>query len=377
MEGAAVDGRNTLGIPLPDVKRSSATRGARRLVHAPDDRDSLVAAGIYSGGRKVSSPATLPEAFETLRNTPDGFAWIGLYRPDENEIGAIADEFRLHALAVEDAVLAHQRPKMERYDDVLFMVLRAADYVDEDERLEFGELHLFVGPNFIVTLRHAEAPQLTGVRSRMEDNPQLLSLGPHAVLYAIIDAVVDEYSPVVQGLSNDIDEIEEQVFEGDTTVSRRIYELSREVIAFERAEQPLLDVVRRLELGSEKYGVAPELQRGLRDVSDHLQHIDEKVTAFRQLLRDILTVNGTLVAQRQNDEIARMTETSLQQGEVVKRISAWAAILFGPTIITGIYGMNFDHMPELHWDFGYPFALALLLASGVGLFALFRRNKWL
>ncbi|RWZ68493.1 magnesium and cobalt transport protein CorA [Labedella populi] len=369
--------RNTLGIPLPDVKRSSATRGARRLVHAPDDRDSLVAAGVYSDGRKVSTPATLSEAFQILRTTTDGFAWIGLYRPDENEIGAIADEFGLHALAVEDAVVAHQRPKMERYDDVLFMVLRAADYVDEDERLEFGELHLFVGPNFIVTLRHSEAPQLTGVRSRMEANPDLLALGPHAVLYAIIDAVVDEYVPVVQGLSNDIDEIEEQVFEGDTTVSRRIYELSREVIAFERAEQPLLDVVRRLELGSEKYGVAPELQRGLRDVSDHLQHIDEKVMGFRQLLRDILTVNGTLVAQRQNDEIARMTETSLQQGEVVKRISAWAAILFGPTIITGVYGMNFDVMPELHWLFGYPFALALLLASGVTLYAVFKRKTWL
>ncbi len=372
-----MDDRNTLGIPLPDGKRPNASRGAKRLVQAPDDRDSLVAAGIYSGGRKVSSPESLPEAFETLRNTPDGFAWIGLYRPDENEIGAIAHEFHLHALAVEDAVLAHQRPKMERYDDVLFMVLRAADYVDEAERLDFGELHIFVGPNFIVTLRHGEAPQLTGVRARMEDNPQLLSLGPHAVLYAIIDAVVDEYIPVVQGLSNDIDEIEEEVFEGNTTVSRRIYELSREVIAFERAERPLLDVVRRLELGSEKYGVAPELQRGLRDVADHLQHVDEKVTAFRQLLRDILTVNGTLVAQRQNDEIARMTETSLQQGEVVKRISAWAAILFGPTIITGVYGMNFDHMPELHWLFGYPFALALLLASGVSLWALFRRNKWL
>jgi magnesium transporter len=371
-----VDDRNTLGIPLPDVPRP-APRGSRRLVQAPDDRDSLVAAGVYANGRRVSSPASLPEAFETLRGTPDAFAWIGLYRPDENEIAAIAQEFSLHALAVEDAVLAHQRPKMERYDDVLFLVLRAADYVDETERLEFGELHIFLGPNFIVTLRHAEAPQLTGVRSRMEENPQLLSLGPHAVLYAIIDAVVDEYQPVVQGLSNDIDEIEEEVFSGEATVSRRIYELSREVIAFERAEQPLLDVVRRLELGSDKYGVAPELQRGLRDVADHLVHVDEKVTAFRQLLRDILTVNGTLVAQRQNDEVARMTETSLEQGEVVKRISAWAAILFGPTIITGIYGMNFDHMPELHWEFGYPFALVLLLASGAGLYAIFKRKNWL
>lgn len=372
-----MDDSNTLGIPLPDPKRSAGARGARRLVQAPDDRDSLVAAGIYSEGRKISAPDSLGEAFETLRATPGAFAWIGLYRPDENEVGAVAQEFGLHALAVEDAVHAHQRPKMERYDDVLFVVLRAADYVDETERLIFGELHVFLGPNFIVTLRHSEAPQLTGVRTRMEENPQLLSLGPHAVLYAIIDAVVDEYQPVVLGLSNDIDEIEEEVFEGDATVSRRIYELSREVIAFERAEQPLLDVVRRLELGSDKYGVAPELQRGLRDVADHLVHVDEKVAAFRQLLRDILTVNGTLVAQRQNDEIARMTETSLQQGEVVKRISAWAAILFGPTVITGIYGMNFDIMPELHWTFGYPFALGLVVLSAVTLFVLFKRKTWL
>ena len=278
---------------------------------------------------------------------------------------------------MEDAIKAHQRPKLERYDDVLFLVLRPARYVDEAEEVEFGELHVFTGPDFIATIRHAEAPDLAKVRRRLEGAPDLLALGPEAVLYAILDQVVDEYAPVVAGLENDIDEIEDQVFDGDPSVSRRIYELSREVIEFQRATQPLLGILRGLAAGFVKYGTSDELQRLLRDVEDHAQRIVEQVDRFRVLLQNILSVNATLVAQRQNEEAARLTEASLAQNEEVKRISSWAAILFAPTLVGTIYGMNFAHIPELSWTYGYPYALLLMLLMGIALYVIFKLRGWL
>lgn len=372
-------GRNVLGIPIPSF-------GTKQAPPAPvgppaeadlDGRNSIVNACVYRHGSRSSTLTSLEDTFRALRETPDGVAWIGLYRPDAGELGILAAEFGLHPLAVEDAITAHQRPKIERYDDVLFVVLRAANYVDETETVEFGELHVFVGPNFVITLRHSESPDLSQVRARMEQEHELLAYGPQAILYAIIDAVVDGYGPVVSGLSNDIDEIEEQVFVGESQVSRRIYQLSREVIAFERATHPLSDVMLALEQGSEKYGVADELRRGLRDVADHLTSVNQRIDAYRELLRDILTVNSTLVGQRQNEEMAKMTEASLQQGDEVKKISSWAAILFGPSLIAGIYGMNFTHMPELSWWFGYPMALLLMATTSVILYKVFKRRNWL
>ena len=303
--------------------------------------------------------------------------WIGLYRPTERELGSLAAEFELHELAVEDAIQAHQRPKLERYGDTLFVVLRAARYLDDVEEVEFGELHLFIGTDFVITLRHSESPDLSVVRHRLENDPEMLARGPEAVLYAILDAVVDGYSPVVNGLENDIDEIETEVFRGDPAVSRRIYELSREVIEFQRATQPLTSMLTALTAGFSKYGVDEELQRYLRDVADHVTEVNERVEGFRLLLRDILTVNATLVAQRQNEEMKTLSEASNQQNEEVKKISAWAAILFAPTLIGTVYGMNFDHMPELHWHYGYPFAIAAMaLVSGV-LYAAFKRRGWI
>jgi len=211
-------------------------------------------------------------------------------------------------------------------------------------------------PDAEVTIRHAEAPDLGQVRNRLEQAPALLRLGPEAVLYAILNQVVDEYSPVVAGLENDIDEIEDQLFKGDPAVSRRIYELSREVIEFQRATRPLLDMLASLEAGSDTYKVDLELQRILRDVHDHAIRIVERADSFRALLQNALTVQTTLVGQRQNDEMRSLTEASLAQNEEVKKISAWAAILFARTLVGTIYGMNFDHMPELHWLFGYPLA---------------------
>ncbi|WP_285037249.1 magnesium and cobalt transport protein CorA [Plantibacter sp. ME-Dv--P-095] len=372
-------GRNVLGIPIPSF-------GSKQTPPPPvgppdpadlDGRNSIVNACIYRHGSRSSTLTSLEDTFRALHETPEGVAWIGLYRPDAGELGILAAEFGLHPLAVEDAITAHQRPKIERYDDVLFVVLRAANYIDETESVEFGELHVFVGPNFVITLRHAESPDLSHVRARMEQEHELLAYGPQAILYAIIDAVVDGYGPVVAGLSNDIDEIEEQVFVGESQVSRRIYQLSREVIAFERATHPLSDVMLSLEQGSAKYGVADELQRGLRDVADHLTSVNQRIDAYRELLRDILTVNSTLVGQRQNEEMAKMTEASLKQGDEVKKISSWAAILFGPSLIAGIYGMNFTHMPELSWWFGYPMALALMATTSVILYKVFKRRNWL
>ncbi len=233
------------------------------------------------------------------------------------------------------------------------------------------------GPNFAITVRHAESPDLGRVRKRLEAQPELLSLGPQAVLYAVFDEVVDEYQPVISGLENDIDEIEDQLFSGDSAVSRRIYELARETMAFKRATQPLVGMLASLEAGFEKYGVHVELQRNLRDVLDHTIKTVERADSFRALLQNALTVQATLVTQGQNDEMRRLSSTSLEQGEQVKKISSWAAILFAPTLVAAIYGMNFEFMPELGQPWGYPFALGLMLVSAVGLYAVFKRRGWL
>ncbi|MCU1634527.1 MAG: transporter [Micrococcaceae bacterium] len=336
----------------------------------------LVANAVYVDGKKRINPETLDQTFELMRDSR-GMGWIGLYRPEREEISAVAQEFGLHTLAVEDATNGHQRAKLERYEDTLFVVLRPARYLDAEEKVEFGELHIFIGPDFVVTIRHAESPDLGIVRRRLEADPVLLGTGPQAVLYALLDQVVDEYEPVVLGLENDIDEIENELFGGAPDVSRRIYELHREVILFQRATQPLQSMMEALLRGSEKYQMDPELSRNLRDVQDHVIRVVERVNTFRTLLQNALTVHSTLVAQRQNEEMTRLTETSLTQGEEVKRISSWAAILFAPTLIASIYGMNFDLMPELHWTLGYPFALLLMVGMGAGLYWAFKRRDWL
>ncbi|MDO8144506.1 MULTISPECIES: magnesium/cobalt transporter CorA [unclassified Isoptericola] len=341
-------------------------------------RSAMVAAAVYDEeGHRSASVTRLADAFRALRSTPGGMAWIGLERPDEHELAALAREFDLHPLAIEDAIQAHQRPKIERYGDTLFVVLHAARYLDSIEEVEFSELHLFVGPDFVVSVRHGDSPDLTAVRARLESTPQMLARGPEAVLYAIMDRVVDDYAPVVSGLDYDIDQIEGEVFSGDAHVSRRIYELSRELVDFQRAVRPLQSVCLSLAKGAEKYQVDEELQAYLRDVADHLTEVAESVETYRVALRDILTVNATLVAQRQNEEMTHLTEVSIQQGEEVKKISGWAAILFAPTLVGTVYGMNFDIMPELHWAWGYPVALVLMLGVSVSLFAVFRWKKWI
>ncbi|MEO3744045.1 magnesium and cobalt transport protein CorA [Plantactinospora sp. B5E13] len=360
--------------PQSPPELSMDPRGAEQ---APPAEESVVTSALYRDGQRIDGPASLSETCRRLREQPGTMAWIGLYRPTERQLLAVAEEFGLHELAVEDAIVAHQRPKLERYGDTLFVVLRAARYLDEAEEVDFGEVHVFVGANFVLTVRHGQAPDLTAVRRRMENDPDLLRRGPEAVLYAILDSVVDGYAPVVGGLQNDIDEIETEVFGGDPRVTRRIYELSREVIEFQRATRPLLDILRGLEAGFEKYATDEELRRYLADVADHATTASERVYEFRQILADILTLNATLVSQAQNEEVKNLTQASYAQNEEIKRISSWAAILFAPTLIGTVYGMNFDHIPELHWVFGYPYALFLMLVVCTTLYLIFKRRNWL
>ncbi|NUS12263.1 MAG: magnesium and cobalt transport protein CorA, partial [Streptomyces sp.] len=301
--------------PPPPTEKQPADRSDPATAEA--EPPSIVQAALYRDGVRVSASATLAETFRELREQRSGMAWIGLARPTEAELLSLAAEFDLHPLAVEDAMEAHQRPKLERYGETLFVVLRAARYLDAPEEVDFGELHVFVGPDFVITVRHGAAPDLSAVRSRMEDSPDLLKLGPEAVLYAILDAVVDGYVPVVAGVQNDIDEIETEVFRGDPEVSRRIYELSREMVEFQRATRPLVGMLHGLMAGFSKYGTDDELQRYLRDVADHVTHTSERVDGFRQALTEILTVNATLVTQQQNAEMRALAEAGFEQNEEI------------------------------------------------------------
>jgi magnesium transporter len=336
---------------------------------------SVVDNAVYVDGHR-HEPDSLERTYDLIR-ARHGLGWIGLYRPSTDEVDAIATEFSLHPLAVEDALEAHQRPKLERYGDTLFVVLRPARYVDPTEVVDIGELHVFLGADFVVTIRHSETPDLQSVRQRLEATPDLLKLGPEAVLYAILDRVVDDYTPVLRGLSNDLDEIEAQVFGGAEGVTQRIYQLGREVIEFQRAVRPLPDLCTALQKGFERYQVDLELQRLLRDVADHAVRVAERTESFRQLLSSMLTVNAAVVGQRQNEEMRRLTEASLAQNEGVRKVSAWAAILFAPTVIGTIYGMNFDHMPEIHWVLGYPFALGLMVLVPTVLYVVFKLRRWI
>lgn len=373
--------------PILDALRPRAGRrrpaspygGAEPVVPTSDTsrRSPVVAAAIYEGGERTASFTKLSDTFRALRGKPGGMAWIGLERPDEVELNALAVEFDLHPLAVEDAIQAHQRPKIERYGETLFVVLHAARYDDEAEQVEFGELHVFTGPDFVVTVRHGASPNLGTVRARLERDRDMLVRGPEAVLYAILDGVVDDYAPVVAGLENDVDEIESEVFGGDPDVSRRIYQLSREVVDFQRAVRPAQKICGSLAKGAEKYDVHPELQAYLRDVADHLTEAADRIDTYRAALRDILTVNATLVAQRQNEEMKHLSEVSLKQGEEVKKVSGWAAILFAPTLVGTIYGMNFEVMPELDLVWGYPAALVAMAGVSGCLFGVFRSKRWI
>ncbi|HEX9723403.1 MAG TPA: magnesium/cobalt transporter CorA [Vicinamibacteria bacterium] len=321
----------------------------------------IVDCAVYREGKRLPGELT-PEAASKLR-VEDAFVWIGLHEPTPEEFKVVRGEFDLHELAVEDAIKAHQRPKLERYDDSLLLVLKTARYDDVEEAVVLGEILLFLGPGFIVAVRHGEASQLREVRRKLESRPEFLSLGPSAVLYGVVDRVVDDYAPVVDGVEQDIEEVEEQVFSSErTNPAERIYYLKREVLEFRRATTPLLTPLSQLASQPLPH-VHPECRQYFRDVYDHLLRLSEQVDSFRDLLNSVLEANLTQVSVRQNEDM--------------RRISAWVAIAVVPTMIAGIYGMNFEHMPELRSPFGYPAVMGFILLVCSGLYIFFRRREWL
>jgi magnesium transporter len=313
------------------------------------------------GTRQHGGKIDLDEAAACLGE--EGFVWVGLHEPTDQEMEEVARRFNLHELAVEDAEESHQRPKIEDYDDSYFAVLRTARYHDETETVHFGEIHLFVSDKYVITVRHGEGSELGPARQALEARPDLLKLGPASAVWAVVDKVVDDYAPVVAGIEDDIEEVEVDVFdEGTPAPTQRIYFLKREVVEFHRATFPLLVPLDALEHGAYR-GIDPELAPFFRDVADHARRIDEQVNSQRELLTSILEANLALV--------------SVSQNEVVKKISAVAAIVAVPTFIASVYGMNFQDMPELEWGFGYPLVLAVMALSCALLFRFFRRIDWL
>jgi magnesium transporter len=322
----------------------------------------IVDCAVYEGGRRLTGELTLQGASEACQR--DGaFVWLGLFEPTPDELDSVRREFSLHELAVEDALKAHQRPKLEVYDDTLFVVLKPARYVDSEEVVETGEIHLFVSEGFVVAVRHGEASSLKEARKRLEGRSDLVAAGTGGVLYAIVDKVVDDYEPVVEGLEQDIQQIEAQVFSDDrTNPAERIYKMEREVLEFSRAVTPLTPAIDRLARGHFAL-IDDNLHEYFRDVHDHLLREGQRIDGFRDLLSSALQANLTQVGVRQNEDM--------------RRITAWVAILAVPTAVAGIYGMNFEHMPELRWTYGYPAVLLVTLVICAVLYRRFRRAGWL
>ena len=322
----------------------------------------IVNCAVYEDGRRrPGENLSLEEAGRVCRE-PGAFVWLGVFEPDAAEFEEIAAKFNLHELAVEDAVNAHQRPKIELYGDTLLVVVKTAHYVDSNEVIEVGELLIFVNPDFIVTVRHGDG-ELSGVRERIERRPDLLRHGSAMVLYAILDHVVDGYEEAAEGVDIDIQEVEREVFSGERTNSaERIYKLEREVLDFTAAAAPLSVAVDEIARGHFE-AVPDELHEYFRDVHDHLRRVNGRIAGFRELLSSVLQAN--------------LTQVSVQQNEDMRKISAWVAILAVPTMVAGIYGMNFNDMPELHWRFGYPTVLLFIALACLTLHRRFRRIGWL
>ncbi len=321
----------------------------------------IVDCAVYEDGRRRPGELPIASACDASRRE-NAFVWLGLYEPTEEEFDSVRREFDLHELAVEDAIKAHQRPKLEVYGHSLFIVLKPARYLERNEPLEFGEILVFIGDGFIITVRHGEAA-LHEVRLRTEERPDLLRCGPGAALYAIVDWIVDDYQPVIDALDRDVEEVEREVFSPlPSNPAERIYELKRHVLELHAAVAPLADPLDRLARGRHEL-IHEDMRAYFRDVHDHLLRGIEQVESCRDLLTSVLAANMTQVTVRQNEDM--------------RRISAWAAIVAAPTLIAGVYGMNFRHMPELKWSFGYPLAIGLIAVVCLLLYRYFRRIGWL
>jgi magnesium transporter len=322
----------------------------------------VVNSAAYAGGLRVGEVA-IPDISEVLKQ-PDRFVWIGLHEPDAELLAEVQQEFSLHDLAVEDAALAHQRPKLERYGESLFVVLRTAHLDRATGELEFGETHLFVGPNYVVSVRHGPSLPYVEVRSRCEANPDLLARGPGFVLYSLMDFIVDQYFPVVDALEEKLESLEDNIFRQTLTreTTERIYQLKRVLLEVKRGIAPLVDMCNRL-MRADTTLISDDVRPYFRDVYDHAIRINEMIDVLRELLTTALEANLSLVAVSQND--------------AMKRLAGWAAIIAVPTMIAGIYGMNFRFMPELDWIFGYPMAMVLMVGTCGFLYYKFKRSGWL
>ncbi|WP_327131437.1 magnesium and cobalt transport protein CorA [Streptomyces sp. NBC_01343] len=329
-------------------------------------RSVIVDCAMYRDGRRSPAPEDLSDALDEARASGDAFLWVGMYEPTEEEFEHVSKEFRLHRLAVEDALTAHQRPKLEVYDDSLFVVLKPVMYDDDTDTVTTGELMLFIGDSFVVTVRHGEGAALSAVRHRLEHEPEVLRHGPTAVLYAVSDAVVDHYIEVAAELQADLEEVEAEVFAPQATDTKntaaRIYGFKRQVLEFRRATSPLLQPMDRLAFGNVPF-VHEHAQPFFRDVADHLTKASEYIEGLDRLLSDALAAHLAQMGVRQNDDM--------------RKISAWAAMAAVPTMVAGIYGMNFDHMWELRQPWGYPAVILVMVGACLGLHRLFKTRGWL
>lgn len=325
----------------------------------------IVDSAVYRGGHRVPVECH-PHDYRALRDAArhdHDFVWVGLYEPSHLELAEIASAFDLHPLAVEDAVVAHQRPKLEQYESSLFLVLKTLWYVDADDAVETGEINMFIGPDFVITVRHGRGSSLSDARRALEQKQSVLDHGPSAVVYAVCDAVVDGYTDVVAELQTDVDEVETSVFsDSRTSDANRIYILKRELSEVRRAVLPLREPMRRFAQGTVTL-IEPESAPFFRDVSDHLQQAADEIDTLDGLLSTAFDAHLARVAVQQNDDM--------------RKISAGIGLAAVPTLIAGVYGMNFAHMPELHWVLGYPFAMALMFGTSFALFVFFKRSGWL
>lgn len=332
------------------------------MVSEPAARAGVIDCAAYRDGVRVATLAIAE--ISTVLEDPSVFVWLGLYEPDEALLDEVQAAFNLHDLAVEDAHRAHQRPKLDRYGDALFIVLRTAQFAGGPEQLEFGETHLFVGPHYVVTVRHGSLKSHVGLRERCEIESDRLALGPGYVLYALLDFVVDQFFPIVEELEEQFDRIETDVFDGDSSreTTAEIYEFSRKLQSLRRAVFPLLDVLQRLER-FEGPPLPESMQVYFRDVHDHLLRIQEMLEGLREMTRSALAAHLSLLSVAQSDE--------------TKRLAAWAAIIAVPTMVAGIYGMNFRFMPELTWRFGYPLVVGTMALVCLVLYRQFKQSGWL
>ncbi|MBA4026169.1 MAG: magnesium and cobalt transport protein CorA [Gordonia sp.] len=352
----------------PHLRSSSASPKPTARVPVPASR-AVVDCAVYVEGRRLPGLRTFSHALSEVRSSGTGYVWVGLLSPDNRQMEGVAEAFGLHELVVEDAVQAHQRPKLEQYDDILFLVLKTVKYLEHEtlqvanEVVETGEIMVMCGPDFVITVRHGDHTGLAGVRKHLEARPEQLALGPSSVMHAVADHVVDTYVEVTSSIEHDVDAVEENIFSPGRRIEiEPVYLLKREVMELRRAVDPLDLALRRMTSSDNKL-VPKEVRRYFRDVQDHHSSVNERIATYDEVLTSLID--------------AALAKVGIQQNTDMRKISAWVAIASVPTMVAGIYGMNFENIPELQWKYGYYAVLLILVTVCVLLWRTFRKNHWL